>query len=93
MFATMKIYFDHFHHDFVMFLLILKGLTVWINYACYKVIHIGNDRFPLTRFMEITTRATNRSHSSLFKLAAMGRGKPTDRWGGGFALPPLKADL
>ena len=43
--------------------------------------------------MEITTRATNRSKSSLFKLAAMGRGKPTDRWGGGLALPPLKADL
>ena len=43
--------------------------------------------------MEITTRATNRSKSSLFKLAAMGKGKPTDRWGGGLALPPLKADL
>ena len=35
--------------------------------------------------MEITTRQTKRSHSLLFKVAVMGRGKPTDRWGGGFA--------
>ena len=41
--------------------------------------------------MEITTRQTKRSHSLLFKVAVMGRGKPTDRWGGDFA--PTKSRL